>query len=361
VAYDIPSFETVRSTPPLRGALPGARLPYALEHGDGHRYDLGRALVTVIARPEDTGGAFWAAWVLGGRDVATPGISHADPQFLYVTEGRLQLRLAGSTRVLVPGDSATIPAGSPAALRLLSHRTRFLAVLGGASTFGLVPALGLATERRMYDLHAADVSAARASELAARFGIAVHDLPVAGAAADAPSSLAAAPSSLATALPPRAEPYVLEAGKGEHLESLDQLNTFLARARHTGGSFFALHTSGGRSPYIPRHVHRLHTENFLCLQGRILLHAGGQEIALHPGDFLHAPAGTIHSFSFAAHHTQMLGILTTDVFEPFFDRMNRPTDAPVHQEIGDRAFPAEAFGRVQAELDVEVVGPPPGA
>lgn len=182
MAYDIPSFETVRSIPPLRGALPGARLPYALEHGDGHRYDLGRALVTVIARPEDT-----------------------------------------------------------------------------------------------------------------------------------------------------------------------------------GGSFFALHTSGGRSPYIPRHVHRLHTENFLCLQGRILLHGGGQEIALHPGDFLHAPAGTIHSFSFAAHHTQMLGILTTDVFEPFFDRMNRPTDAPVHQEIGDRAFPAEAFGRVQAELDVEVVGPPPAS
>ncbi|GAA3199852.1 hypothetical protein GCM10020255_103880 [Rhodococcus baikonurensis] len=55
----------------------------------------------------------------------------------------------------------------------------------------------------------------------------------------------------------------------------------------------------------------------------------------------------------------MLGLLTTGVFEKFFEYMNRPTEAHVHVEGGDMTFPGEGFGRARAELDLEVVGPPP--
>lgn len=55
----------------------------------------------------------------------------------------------------------------------------------------------------------------------------------------------------------------------------------------------------------------------------------------------------------------MLGVLTTEVFEKFFDYINTPTNARVQLEDGGKPFfPAEAFAKVQAELDVVVVGPP---
>lgn len=54
----------------------------------------------------------------------------------------------------------------------------------------------------------------------------------------------------------------------------------------------------------------------------------------------------------------MLGVLTTEVFEKFFDYINTPTNARVQLEDGGKPFfPAEAFAKVQAELDVVVVGP----
>lgn len=72
------------------------------------------------------------------------------------------------------------------------------------------------------------------------------------------------------------------------------------------------------------------------------------------------PAGTIHSFAHAANNTRMMGILNPPVFEKFSEYMNYPTDAYVQQQGGEFYFPAEGFGRACEELDLVVVGPPPG-
>lgn len=55
----------------------------------------------------------------------------------------------------------------------------------------------------------------------------------------------------------------------------------------------------------------------------------------------------------------MLGILTTPLFEKFFDYMNVPSDFAVQEEGTEPWFPAEGCGKAQAELDLTVVGPPP--
>lgn len=47
---------------------------------------------------------------------------------------------------------------------------------------------------------------------------------------------------------------------------------------------------------------------------------------------MHNPAGTIHSFAFDSNSTQMLGILTTGIFE----YTNTPTEDLVHGEFGDK-------------------------
>lgn len=68
----------------------------------------------------------------------------------------------------------------------------------------------------------------------------------------------------------------------------------------------------------------------------------------------------MHSFSHAANNTRMMGILNPPVIEKFFEYMNEPTEAFVQAEGGEFYFPAEDFARAREELDLVVVGPPPG-
>ncbi|WP_410875976.1 quercetin 2,3-dioxygenase [Nocardia sp. A7] len=348
--FDIPAIDEMHTLAPAIDALPGRCAPYYMAAGEGERHELGGQLITVIARPADTGGQFGAAYVFGGKGIETPFLSHdREHRFLHVTDGALQVWLPGETRHLVPGDSVAVPPGIPYAYRMLAHRTRFLSWLTIGDGHRFAQSTGRETTSHVFDITAAvTISSTRQSELAVEFGVRIHDLEK----RDLP------PRPAAT-LPMSESPYVLEAGEGDRWASMDQLNSYLARPRNTGGTYFAMHTSGGKSSYIPRHFHRQHTENFLCLEGRILLHANGKEMLLTKGDFLHAPAGTVHSFAFDSHNTQMLGLLTTDVFEKFFEYMNTPTQAHIHTEGGDMSFPVEGFARARAELDLEVVGPPP--
>lgn len=348
--FDIPGIDEMHGLIPAVDRLPGRCVPYYLAAGEGARYELGGQLITVIARAEDTGGQFGAAYVYGGKGVETPFHSHErEHRFLYVTDGQLQVWLPGETQVLVPGASVAIPPGTPYAYRMLAHRTRFLSWLTIGDGHRFAQATGRATASHVFDFNGAQpISSGQQSELAEQFGVRIHDLEKHDL-----------PPLTGTALPPDETPYVLDAGEGDRWAGMDHLNSYLARSRNTGGTYFAMHTIGGKSAYVPKHFHRQHTENFLCLDGRVLLHVNGSELLLTKGDFLHAPAGTIHSFAFDSHHTQMLGLLTTEVFEKFFEYMNTPTQAHIPSEGGDMRFPAAGFARARAELDLEVVGPPP--
>jgi quercetin 2,3-dioxygenase len=55
----------------------------------------------------------------------------------------------------------------------------------------------------------------------------------------------------------------------------------------------------------------------------------------------------------------MIGFLSPDIFEPFFDYVFTPTDDTVYTEGGTPYFNQAGFERVQSELDIVVVGPPP--
>ena len=160
-------------------------------------------------------------------------------------------------------------------------------------------------------------------------------------------------------LPPTQSPYFLSAGEGERMVSYQTMFTYLSRPANTGSNYFAVHTKGAKSPYIPLHFHSQHTENFLCTEGRMWLYANGREVLLTKGDFLHAPAGTIHSFALDAPNTQMVGFLTPSVFNGFYEYFNKPTEDYMYTEGGEPYMDMEGFGRAQAEMDLTVVGPPP--
>lgn len=354
-------WQEVQNTSLLRDVLPGHLAPYALSSGEGLRHNLGDWHVTTMARHTDTGGEFSLCRIAVPGGSKGPTMSVPGHTFVHVSEGEVIVRFGGGTHRLIGGDSASIPANTPFSIAGFAVVNSLFLYSTAEWLHRLALDLGESTASHIFSRRPTSaISDLLASELAEGCGVTIHDGdPDPG---DSGSGAGGAGSSHARpghGLPTGEVPFVNRAGHGDRFETFEQMNTYPVRARNTGGKFFAVDTRGAKAPYIPLHFHREHSENFLCLGGKVRLHANGDEVVLSAGDFLHAPAGTIHSFSLAAHNTHMLGLLTPPMFEPFFEYMNDPTQDYVHVEGGEPHFPAQGFQRAQDELDLVVVGPPP--
>ncbi|HJF13352.1 MAG TPA: quercetin 2,3-dioxygenase [Enteractinococcus helveticum] len=336
-------LETMHGLTPVIDALPGECVPYYLASGEGLRFETGGQLWTVIARGVDTGGLFDAAYILGPRGASSPYHSLPDHQRSYfVVDGSVQVWLSHETQILVAGDSVHVPPGEPVAYRMLSHRTRLLFYSASAGALDALVESDYGVENHVYSAHE------QVDQPLLSTGAQQYELPQLEVT-----------DSWDIALPSAHDAYFLREGGGEHRGWPDAVNSYLARGQNTGSRYFAVETLAAPQPYIIQHFHRQHTENFLCLSGRVWLWVNGKELLLTPGDFLHAPAGTIHSFAIGAHNTKMLGLLTSDIFEPFFDVTGVPTNDRVYTE--GLIDPSVIFGGIEAnpDLDLVVVGGPP--
>lgn len=343
-------LDAMHRTRPLINELPGESAPYYLESGEGLRYEIDGQLWTVIARPADTGGLFDAAFILGPRGAGAPFHSLTDHQRSYqIFDGCVQFWLPGRSRILVQGDSIHVPPGVPVAYRILGHSSRMLmfSAPGGALDV-LLDAEAMAHARVDRHTYSATPPAGAPTLLLPR-GAQRHTLP-----------LVPAGDEWDDTLPAGTEPYFLRAMTGDRIAWPDAVNALSARGRNTGGRYFSVLTTAAPQPYFGRHFHQHHTENFFCLSGRVWLHVNGEEVLLTPGDFAHAPAGTIHSFAMERHDTKLLGILADDVFEPFFDVTGDPTDDVIYTEglVSPERF-RDRLTAHAADLDVVIVGGPP--
>ena len=72
--------------------------------------------------------------------------------------------------------------------------------------------------------------------------------------------------------------------------------TFLATGAETHGSCLIIEGMVAPGGGPPPHVHHSEDETFYMLEGTATFQAGGQTIRANPGDFIHIPRGTVHSF-----------------------------------------------------------------
>ncbi len=72
--------------------------------------------------------------------------------------------------------------------------------------------------------------------------------------------------------------------------------TFLVTGAQSGGACFIFEgtTPPGGGP--PPHLHHHEEESFYLLEGTLTIQAGERTIQASPGDFVHIPRGTVHSF-----------------------------------------------------------------
>ena len=72
--------------------------------------------------------------------------------------------------------------------------------------------------------------------------------------------------------------------------------TFLVTGAQSGGSCFICEVIAPPGGGPPPHLHHFEDESFYISEGTATVEAGGQTIHAKPGDFIHIPRGTVHSF-----------------------------------------------------------------
>ncbi len=320
--------------------LPGQQQPYFLESGEGQRYILGPFLATIIGNMQATGSLMEGVVLIGAKDSVVPLHRHkSSHEAIYVLEGSARLRLGDKEFALEGGDYASVPPGTAHSLTFTSHRTRLLTWTFGGNGAAMYAAFGQPTEAVIYSTRAQPPDWKK-------------PLPEVDVEFLSNDSAAMTPGEKSTVAPAGIEPYVISAGDGEHMMAGDQLFTFLTDSRQSGGKFLVLMTDGPKGYRIPNHVHEKHTETFFCLNGSVSMTAGEEEVSLRPGDFLHVPAGTPHTFQLTGNNTRFIQFHAPGLNEPFFRFMCDPCEECTFLQPP----PPFRFDRViehLAELDVK--------
>ncbi|MCY9183161.1 quercetin 2,3-dioxygenase [Bacillus halotolerans] len=321
-------------------SLPKEKVPYLLRSGEGERYLFGRQVATVMANGKSTGGLFEIVLLSGGKGDAFPLHIHKNThEGLLVLDGKLELTLDGEHHLLVAGDYANIPAGTPHSYRMHSHRTRLVSYTMKGNVAHMYSVLGTPYDHAEHPPHASEeVSKERFAKAAEAADIIFAE----------DENRAGAPKRVEkTELPAGVVPYVLESGEGDRLLTGDQLHRIVAAQKNTDGQFIVVSSEGPKGDRIVDHYHEHHTETFYCLEGQMTMWADGEEIQLNPGDFLHVPANTVHSYRLDSHYTKMVGVLVPGLFESFFRTLGDPYEGHI--------FPSEPqalrFDRVLQNID----------
>jgi quercetin 2,3-dioxygenase len=333
----------------LKNEMPARRAPYKLDAGEGLRYVFGNHLATLIATEVQMAQPASGCFLTGAKAAKFPLHRHATThEALFVVEGAISLSLAGESYLLTPSDYINIPAGTPHGYEFLDHRGKLLSWTFGGNAGAVYSRLGQLYVGTVYAEGKGPVDwsvldGAEDTEL-----VAAHDSQASGWS----EKLKTAPAGM--------HPFVLAASEGERMIAGDQVYTVLGNQSHSDGIFISLLTEGPIGPAIPKHRHERVTELFHCLNGEMEMYAGDGFVSLSPGDFLHVPPTTAHSFQLKRHDTRFLGFITPGDFEPFFRYLCDPFDGYRYPLLP----PPFRFDRViahLAELDLTVLerpGPP---
>lgn len=300
----------------FKDCLPTEKTPYLLRSGDGEHLLFGRQVATIMANAASTDNIFGMVLITGGKDDSFPSHLHEKThEGILVLSGKLEVSLGGESYLLTEGDYAHIPAGTVHSYKMLAHRTRFISYTSNGEVTNLYRIIGSPYSHAEYPPHInKDISAALLAEAESKTDFELSR--------QKPTAERILPNK--TRLPDTLSPYVILSGEGDRLLTGDQLHRIIASQKNTEGQFIIVASDGPKGDKIVEHYHEQHTETFFCLEGKMTMWAMGEEIEMHPGDFLHVPAGTVHSYRLDSHYTKMVGLLASGLFEPFFRILGDP-------------------------------------
>ena len=140
------------------------------------------------------------------------------------------------------------------------------------------------------------------------------------------------------------------ADTGEAYWVMGTLFTYLITGAGSGGSYFTLIVDLGPEAGPPPHIHHLEEEQFYVLEGHLTYSVGDQTFPVNPGDFIHIPRETVHSFRNGPKPSRLLATFAPAGIEGFFREVGDRVDnrlkspPPVTEAVIARFLSAEANG-----------------
>jgi mannose-6-phosphate isomerase-like protein (cupin superfamily) len=113
----------------------------------------------------------------------------------------------------------------------------------------------------------------------------------------------------------------------------------------------------GGSP--PRHVHDTLDDNFLLLDGEVVVRCGERTFMARPGTYVTLPHGVDHTFRVTSPvPARMLLLHASDEFLRFIEAAGTPTHERRLPPAGEHDVSQDVLIRLAAEHDVRIIGVP---
>jgi quercetin dioxygenase-like cupin family protein len=283
---------------PVR-VLPEGPVPYRLADGDGRAALLLGQVGRTLASTEQTNGAMSVMSALGpaGRPIPLHYHEREHDYFLCV-RGAIQVWADGESRILTPGDVASIPPGVVHAYRFHGHYSQFIGPIAPAGWDRFFDFCGTPYDGPAYPQ--VDPSPPPFE----KFGAAQEMFSMTYLPPDTP--LAPAGAGPDDALPGTASPYFLRAGEGPRHTLLGQNCFQVMTGAESSGALGMTITEGPRGAPSPVHLHERAHEAIFCLDGVLAVALDGDVHRIGRGDFLSIPRGTAHSYALEGHLTRFV-------------------------------------------------------
>lgn len=331
-----------------RTGLPGQPVAYVLQAGEGHANLLLGEVGRTLAGAEETGDAL-SVMTLHGPAAPRPIPLHrhaAEHDVFLCVRGRIQVWFDGESRVLTPGDLASVPPGVLHAYQLLDHDSQFMGPLHPAGWDRFFDFVGTPYDGPAYP--AVDDS----PPPFAKFGAAQEKFAM---CYDQEAPYAEASTGADDTLPSGFDAFVLRKGEGPRHTAFGQVAFQLLTASQSDGNLGMAVVEGTAGSAVPAHRHETTAEAIYCLDGLMRVRVDGEEHLLARGDFVNVPPQTDHAISFERAGTSYATMCAPAGLERFHELAGTAAPQRIYPPAPVAADPA-GLERVAAELDVTFTG-----
>ncbi len=335
----------LESGAPIR-ELPGKGVPYHLSDGDGRAHLLLGQVGRTLAGDEETAGAMSVMTAVGPAGDPIPLHRHDNEHdYFLCVRGAIQVWADGESRILHPGDVASVPKGVLHAYQFHGHPSQFMGPIAPAGWDRFFDLTGTPYDGPAYpQVDNSPPPFAKFGEAEVKFAMKYFPQePYTDATTAADDTL------------PGAElPYFLKAGEGPRHELFGQIAFQVMTGSESGGSLGMTITEGPRGPAIPAHVHEHTYEGVFCLDGRLRVQLGDSQCLLTPGDFVSIPAGTEHSYAIEGQFTRFATMYGPAGPERLHELAGEIAEQRIFPESAPTLDP-ERLAAAASELDITFV------
>jgi quercetin 2,3-dioxygenase len=336
----------VDSDLPLR-ELPGEAVVYSLADGDGRAHLLLGQVGRALAGAEETANAMSVMTALGPAGRPIPMHFHEkEHDYFLCVRGRIQVWADGESRILSPGDVASVPAGVHHAYQFHSHYSQFMGPIAPAGWDRFFDFTGTAYPGPAYPQ--VDPSPPPFEKFGAAEGkFAMTYLPE--------EPYAEASTGPDDTLPGKPVAYFLRAGEGPRHSLFGQVAFQVLTGAESNGALGMTVTEGPRGTSVPAHAHEKTYEGIYVLDGRLKVIADGEEHVLVGGDFMSLPSGVEHHLVCDAQLTRFVSMYGPAGPERLYEFAGQVAEQSIFPETAGAADEVrlEAAG---AELDITFAG-----